>query len=166
MLKYPYEVLITFPNIIIECLRDLDCPGGHVCLNNKCMKGTLHLWKIFYKLSFVLKHRHLLPNVYISELDVSCPSLQDVQLGTSRCNGPELTASWDENEWRDGDACRDKCNEYYQRMGSGCCEARIRGGGSSSYCRFYIEGELITGFGDSKAKLCPDNYCTRLNYYI
>ena len=41
--KYPYEVLITFPNIIIECLRDLDCPGGHVCLNNKCMKGTLHL---------------------------------------------------------------------------------------------------------------------------
>ena len=123
------------------------------------------------KIILQIKHRHLLPNVFstkciiISELDVSCPSLQDVQLGTSRCNGPELTASWDENEWRDGDACRDKCNEFYQTMGSGCCEARPRGGGSRSYCRFYLEGELITGFSDTKAKLCPDNYCTRLNEF-
>ena len=75
----------------------------------------------------------------------------------------QITESWNEDEWRDGDACRDTCNKHYKTMGSGCCEARIRGGGTSSYCRFYIEGELINGYGDTKATLCPDNYCTRLN---
>ena len=65
-------------------------------------------------------------------------------------------------EWRDGEACRDKCIQYYKTMGSGCCEARTRDGNTRSYCRFYPEGELGDGLHGTKATLCTGNYCTAL----
>ena len=66
-------------------------------------------------------------------------------------------------EWRDGEACRDKCIEYYKAKGSGCCEARPRDErGYRSYCRFYLKGELGVGLHDAKATLCTGNYCTAL----
>ena len=69
-------------------------------------------------------------------------------------------------EWRDGEACRDKCIQYYKTNGSGCCEARHRDGKTRSYCRFYLKGEIGDGLGDAKATLCTGNHCTTLIFSI
>ena len=90
--------------------------------------------------------------------DVPCPSLQAVTIGTGRCvDGSE---QWWEDEWREGEACREKCNQLAKAMGRGCCEARPRdppnaGSASKSFCHFYPLIETLANEDpDSKATIC------------
>ena len=64
--------------------------------------------------------------------------------------------------WDTGNVCLEKCNEFVELAGPGCCEARPRPDGShistdhTSYCRFYPNGQIDTGFSDTKAVLCNE----------
>ena len=89
--------------------------------------------------------------------DVPCPSLQAVTLGKNRCvDGSE---QWLEDEWREGEACREKCNQLAKAMGRGCCEARPRDSATKSFCHFYPLIETLTDDNpDAKATIC--NGCT------
>ena len=94
------------------------------------------------------------------ELEIQCPPLRVVEIASSKCLAEgEQKKYWWTDEWRDGDACSERCNHHAKTMGLGCCEARPRGpanvlNATRSFCIFYAKGTLTSGYSDSKAALC------------
>ena len=74
------------------------------------------------------------------------------KLGDFRCDTEKIRITWIEEQWDDGEACVEKCENLARQHGSRCCEARPRADFTETYCVF---GEgLIQGLQNSKAVLC------------
>ena len=74
------------------------------------------------------------------------------KVGDFRCERKKIDILWKEEQWDDGEACVEKCENLARQHGSGCCEARPRDLVTTAYCVF---GEgLIQGFDNTKAVLC------------
>ena len=104
----------------------------------------------------------------VVEIAGLCPSLQRVEIASSRCADAEEHKEWWEEEWRDGEACREECNNYAKIMGPGCCEASPRNptdilNATRSHCRFHLTRRLTNGYSDTKATICTGNYCVMKN---
>ena len=79
--------------------------------------------------------------------EVLCPGMANAKTGSFRCDS--VIGDWHVDEWKGGNACVPKCEEFGSIHGPGCCEARYRGG---AYCRF--GKNLVKGYPDSKAVNC------------
>ena len=90
-----------------------------------------------------------------------------MDIGSSRCNDNSGRINWFEEQWRNGEACRETCNHYAKAKGPGCCEARPRDPidvsyATRSFCG-YVPGGRLTypGHKDTKATLCSGDYYKR-----
>ena len=87
-------------------------------------------------------------------------------IGSSRCEDSSERENWWEDEWRDGEACRETCNYYAITMGFGCCEARPRDPtdnpeAARSFCGYVPGGGLTNGYSDTKATTCSGDFHER-----
>ena len=87
-------------------------------------------------------------------------------IGSSRCADGSEQKDWWEEQWRNGEACRERCNYYAITNGPGCCEARPRdpadvSSATRSYCRYHPGGRLTNGYSDTKATVCSGDYYKR-----
>ena len=60
------------------------------------------------------------------EQDSQCKKWNDKTLGKFKCSKPEPNKSTKEiiKKWNNGRNCREKCLEYVEMEGVGCCEAK------------------------------------------
>ena len=90
-------------------------------------------------------------------------------IGSSRCEDSSERENWWEEEWRNGEACRETCNDHAKTKGHGCCEARPRdpidvSGATRSFCGYVPGGRLIfrpKGNPDTKATMCSGDFFKR-----
>ena len=74
------------------------------------------------------------------------------EIGKSSCETMKIKKTWYVEQWDDGEACVEKCENLVEQYGSGCCEARARADFTEALC-FFGTG-LIQGASDSKAVNC------------
>ena len=129
------------------------------CLEGKCQRN-IHLISNYHS-SFVYFYIHISKQNRLLKINYF--------LETSKClnQGGEIL-NWEEQEWKNGRACRNKCNMHAKTKGTGCCEAEHRdpvdgSTASRSFCRFYALPFAISnsGISDTKASLSKGKYCTR-----
>ena len=91
---------------------------------------------------------------------VQCPLLEEVELGSFKCGGSEndLEKTWSVPGWNDGLNCRHECNTQIQKMGYGCCEARLlttnQEPKNSTFCVYRYTSDVVSGSENRKAVLC------------
>ena len=91
---------------------------------------------------------------------VQCPILEEIELASSKCgeSANAIQKPWNIPGWNEGKNCQHQCNEQIDKIGYGCCEAKLQSTNkepfNSTLCVYRDTQNIIIRSKYSKAVLC------------